>query len=66
MDVQRHFDGVMVGFEPRTDAARAWFDEHVQSEPWQWLGRVLWLDMRMAVPLADGIREAGLDMGNDE
>lgn len=47
--------GSTVGFEPLTEAARDWFDEFVEAAPWQWLGRRLVVDHRMAVPLIEGM-----------
>lgn len=52
--------GSIIQFEPRTDEARAWFDENVQSEGWQWLGNRLCIEPRLADNLLQGIIEAGL------
>lgn len=48
---------------PLTEAAREWFDEHVQSEQWQWLGPALVIDdYRLASSIVDGIQSAGLEV----
>lgn len=51
--------GTVIGFQPLTDGARQWTDEHVHSEPWQWMGNILWVDHRMAGGLLDGIESEG-------
>jgi len=47
-------------FTPMTAGAKEWCDEHVQSEPWQWLGASLVVETRYAWGLAQGMRDAGL------
>lgn len=54
-DVLIEDHGTIVTFHPLTQRARAWFDEFVQAEPWQWLGQRLSVDHRMAMPLIEGI-----------
>jgi hypothetical protein len=46
--------GSFVMLTPLTCSARAWFDEHVQSEPWQWQGDALAVDYRYADAIIDG------------
>jgi len=60
-DVRVHFDGSMVGFLPVTPEAEAWFYDNVESEEWQWLGPVLWVDQHMAGDIVAGMEEAGLE-----
>ncbi len=56
--------GTVWTFQPVSDAARAVFDEKVASEPWQWLGRSLVVDHRMARDLAVALQEnEGLVLG---
>jgi len=62
-DVDINDQGSIVGFTPRTEAARTWFDENVESEPWQWMGPSLYVDHRPAQGLLEGIQEAGLTIG---
>lgn len=57
-----HNEGSTVGFEPLNEAAQAWLDEHVFAEPWQFLGRTLWVDHRSARSLADGMHRHGLNL----
>ncbi len=52
--------GSIIQFHARTDKARAWFRDNVQSEGWQWLGHALCVDPRCAEQLAEGLAEAGL------
>jgi len=46
--------------EPATAEARAWIEEHVSCEPWQWLGPRLTVETRFLEPLVDGIIADGL------
>jgi hypothetical protein len=43
-----------------SDAAQEWFADNVASEPWQWLGPVLYVEHRLAESLIDGLASAGL------
>lgn len=61
-DVQTFVDGSVVGFKPLTETAQTWIAEHVQSEPWQWMGNTLWVDRRYARDLMFGMMEAGLEV----
>jgi hypothetical protein len=47
-------------FTPMTARAKDWFDEHVESEPWQWLGASMVVETRYAWGLAAGMKDAGL------
>jgi hypothetical protein len=40
-DVLISNEGTVWVFNPLTPAAKDWFDENVESEPWQWLGTSL-------------------------
>lgn len=52
-------NGTLWGFTPLNKAASEWLDEHVQSEPWQWLGRTLNVEHRYARGLAEIISDNG-------
>jgi hypothetical protein len=62
-DIQLHDGGSMIGFQPRTDAAYEFMDEHVHSESWQWLGPILWVDHRMARDLMQAMVDNDLELG---
>ncbi len=47
-------------FCPATEAAKAWVNEHVQLEGWQWLGNAFAVDHRYAGELVEAMQEAGL------
>jgi hypothetical protein len=47
-------------FTPMTVRAKEWFDEHVESEPWQWLGASMVVETRYGWGLAAGLKAAGL------
>ena len=63
-DVRVYSDSTLVGFQPVSDAAREWFAENVESEPWQWMGGVLWCDARPAQALVEGLAAEGFNLGN--
>lgn len=60
VDVEITDHGSIVTFRPLTPAAEAWFDQHVQAEPWQWLGSALAVEHRLGSHLLGGILDAGL------
>lgn len=55
-------NGTLWGFRPWSEAAQEWFDEHVESEDWQWMGPTCWVDHRPAHDLAAAIVEAGFEV----
>jgi len=58
-DVLVRNEGTVFVFCPLTERARAWIDENVQTEPWQWFGNALVVEHRYAWGLATGMKEAG-------
>jgi hypothetical protein len=64
IDVHVRRDGYsMVVLTPATDAGRAWIDEHLHAESWQWLGGSLAIDGRYAEDILDGMLGDGLEVG---
>lgn len=59
-DVNVSRDGDMFLFTFNTAAAKAWQQENVDAEGWQWLGTNLAVEYRAAHDLVDGMRAAGL------
>lgn len=59
-DVTVHNNGTTVSFELVSPAAREFVREHVETEPWQWLGSTLVVDHRFAEQLAIGLSDNGL------
>ena len=51
--------GTVVTFTPEGDFEYEWLMLNVESEPWQWLGKALVVDHRMAGDLLDGVQGAG-------
>jgi hypothetical protein len=47
----------MVGFTMLSDDAKQWLDENVETEGWQWLGNILWVDMRSAQQLINALMD---------
>lgn len=48
-------------FEPLTPAAKAWIEDNVEAESWQWLGGRLCLDdRRLAMDLTQRMVDDGL------
>jgi hypothetical protein len=58
-DIRIINQGTMTGVLPLTEQASQWVDDNVQSEGWQWLGKILWVDHRMVDALIDGMIAAG-------
>ncbi len=48
-DFQIADHGSIISIKPVSEAARTWVDENVVSEPWQWLGGALCVDIRCAL-----------------
>jgi hypothetical protein len=55
-------ESTLVGVMPVTEAAREWIEENAQAESWQWLGDILWVEARYALPLLRGAHDAGLEV----
>jgi hypothetical protein len=62
VDVSVMDQGTIVLFVLRTDAARAWVDEHVQAEPYMFVGSGLVVEHRFAAAIADGMSADGLSV----
>lgn len=63
-DVYLRNQGTVIGFYPRTPLADEVFAENLETEPWQWLGGVLWVGHREAQGLHEYLRtEHGLTFG---
>ena len=58
-DVLVHNAGTLFLFCPFTHRAKAWIEQHVQSDA-HWLGRALVVEHRYALGLAQGMKDAGL------
>lgn len=62
-DVEVRNEGSIVAFDLRSQAAKEWVWENVESEGWQWMGaHTLCVDWRYAEPLVDALRNAGLEV----
>ncbi len=59
-DVTVHDGGTIFMFELNTEAARAWVQENVSLEAWQWMGDAFVVEHRYAGGLAEGMIEHGL------
>ena len=54
-----------VGLHVVTDDAENWVAKNLASEPWQWMGRILWLDARVAAAVIPQMQVVGLTMEED-
>jgi hypothetical protein len=53
---------MMYGINSSPDsAAREWIERHVQTEPYQWMGDVLWGEPRNMWGVVQGMLEEGID-----
>jgi hypothetical protein len=61
-DFQIADHGSIISIKPVSEAARSWVDENVASEPWQWLGDALCVDICCARNLIDEIAAEGFEI----
>lgn len=59
-DVTVSGGGSVYLFELESPEARAWVDDQVHVEDWQWLGRAFAVDHRYVGPLVEGMLADGL------
>lgn len=52
-------EGSVVVFEPEGDFEYEWLTLNLETEGWQWMGRNLVVDHRMAGDVADLVQGAG-------
>jgi hypothetical protein len=52
----------MIVFQPLSPDGRAWLDENLQTESWQWMGSSVGVDRRYAGAIIDGMRDDGLEV----
>ena len=62
MDVKISNHGSIIMVAPITEAARAWVDENLVLEGWQWLGAGFACEPRYLDTLVEGMTEAGLEV----
>ena len=61
-DFQIADHGSIISFKPVSEAARRWVDENIVSEPWQWLGGALCVDVRCACDLINELAAEGFQI----
>jgi hypothetical protein len=61
-DFQIADHGSIISIKPVSEAAHTWVDENVVSEPWQWLGGALCVDIRCARNLIEEIAAEGFEI----
>lgn len=49
----------MIGIHPENETAIQFLDENVEAESWQYLGNVLWVELRNAGPLIKFLKDNG-------
>ena len=59
-DFHAYDHGSLVGLDPLTQAASDWLSNNVEAESYQFLGRVLWIDHRLATAVVQGFQNDGL------
>lgn len=62
-DVNLLCDGTVALVTPRTEKAMEWVAGNVGLEPWQWLGQGFGVESRFVKDLVEGMRDAGLVVG---
>lgn len=63
MDIRVEDHGTIATFTPVSDAGQDFLVNEVESEGWQWFGRALCVDHRMAGILATAAVAHGLAVG---
>mgnify|MGYP001563717697 CR=1 FL=1 len=56
-------EGSIVQFCPEGDLEYEWLEANVEAEGWQWLGRTLCVDARMAGGLVEVVQSGGWEIG---
>ena len=64
IDFEANLDGSIGQIKAISDTAKAWLDDNVQTESWQWLGDRLCIDRRYFLPLLEAIEEEGFNIAN--
>jgi hypothetical protein len=59
-DVRVENHGTVLMFRVLTDAAEEWVDDHLDLEPWQWLGNGFAVNHHYASDIITGMSRAGL------
>jgi hypothetical protein len=52
----------VVLLRPMTDAARAWADENLVLDQWQWFGGAIAIEHRYVENIVEGIRGDGMEV----
>jgi len=63
VDVSVRDEGSVVIVTPQTDAAKAWVEENVSLEGWQWFGGGFAVEHPRLDNLLAGMEEDGLEIG---
>jgi len=61
-DVLVRNEGSIIMLTPSTPEGKAWIDENLGLESWQWLGNSCAIEWRYAPDIIDGMRRDGLDV----
>lgn len=61
-DIVLHQLGQQIGFEIRSVYARETINENIVTEPWMWLGNVLWVDHRAADDVLEIVSTFGMEI----
>lgn len=61
-DIRVTREGTIWTFTPLNEDARRFFREHLQTEPWQWLGESLCVDHRPAMELHQHLIDEGFSL----
>ena len=60
IDVEVDNHGTVVLLWPNSSLGQDWFDEHLQVEPWQMMGRAIACEPRMVQDIIDDMEADGL------
>jgi hypothetical protein len=50
----------MIGLHIMSDEAQQWVSKNIHTDPWQWMGDILWMEATSAEPVMLHMQEDGL------
>lgn len=60
VDAELRNEGSIITLRPLTTTAKAWIDDYVQAEDWQWLGGALCIEPRYVGDIVGAMQADGL------
>jgi hypothetical protein len=61
-DIEIESHGTVVLIRPLTDIGRAWVEEHIEADTWQYFGGAIAAEPRAVPPVIEGMLADGLEV----